>query len=95
MYARLVLFKAAPGPEVRSNLESAARQALAVMRQANGFKSFTALVDEASGQYGALSFWETCDDAEAAGVALAPVVRQASSAGGPPVILQVFEVVEV
>jgi heme-degrading monooxygenase HmoA len=95
MYARLVLFKTASGPEVRSRLEGAAEQAVAIMRNQKGFKSFMGLLDEATGHYGALSLWETVQDAEAAGVALAPVVRQATTAGGPPIILQVFEVVEV
>jgi hypothetical protein len=95
MYARLVLFRAGPGPEVRSRLEGAARQAVGVMRNQKGFKSFMGLLDEATGQYGGLSLWETVQDAEAAGAALAPVIRQATAAGGPPVILQLFEVVEI
>ena len=95
MYARLVLFRTGSGPQVRSRLESAARQAVAVMRQETGFKSFMGLLDEATGQYGGFSLWETRRDAEAAGAALAPVVRQATAAGGPPIILEVFEVLEI
>ncbi len=95
MYARVILYKTAPGPEARSRLESAARQAVAVMRRETGFKSFMALLDEATGQYGGLSLWETRQDAETAGAALAPVVRQATASGGPPTILHVFEVVEI
>jgi hypothetical protein len=95
MYARLVLFKGTPGPEVRSRMEGAARQAVGIMRNQRGFKSFTGLLDEATGHYGGFSLWETVQDAEAAGAALAPVVRQATAAGGPPIVLQVFEVVEL
>ena len=95
MYARLVMFNPGPNPQVRGRLESAAQQAVAVMRHENGFKSFMGLFDEVTGQFGALSLWETREDAETAGAALAPLVRQVTAAAGPPTILQVFEVVEM
>jgi heme-degrading monooxygenase HmoA len=95
MYARLILFRTGRGPEARSRFESVARQAVAVMREQKGFKSLMGLLDEGAGNYGGLSMWETREDAEAASVALAPVVQEATAGGEPPIILQVFEVVEV
>ena len=95
MYARLVLYRASAGPSLRSRLERATAEVGAVMRRQRGFRAAYGLVDEAAGEFGGISFWDTRADAEAAGAALAALVQAtALEAAGPPTI-RVFEAAEL
>ena len=95
MYARLVLYRASPGPSLRSRLERATAEVGQVMRRQRGFRAAYGVVDEASGEFGGISFWESREDAEAAGAALAAVVQEtALEAAGPPTI-RIFEAAEL
>ena len=47
-----------------------------LMKQQQGFKSVVWLYDESAGEYGALSVWDTREDADAAGAALAPKLQE-------------------
>jgi hypothetical protein len=74
MYARLVIFKLAPG-------EGATIRALAgefdpLYRAQPGFKALYVLADELSGEYGPFSVWESKGDADAANAVIAPQLQQ-------------------
>ena len=93
MYARFVMFTLGPGK--RPFAEKMADQFNAAMKNLNGFKSATFLVDESTGEYGMLSLWETKADAESAANALAAGFQQAlqGHVQGPPTqrTLEVYE----
>jgi heme-degrading monooxygenase HmoA len=93
MYARLVLFTLGPG--TRSTGEKLADQFAPALRAQKGFKSVTFFLDDIVGEYGALSLWESKEDADAASAALDPQLQQALTGivQGPPT-LQFFEVYE-
>jgi heme-degrading monooxygenase HmoA len=90
MYARLVMFQIGPG--MRSTAEALADEAYGMAKGMNGFVSGTYLLfDEANGDYGSMTIWETSEDSDTAGnvfrqwmmgkigdnLAGAPVIRQA------------------
>lgn len=93
MYARLIMFTLGEGK--RPFAEGMAKQFHTAMQGMKGFKDATYVVDEAIGEYGVLSLWETKDDAEAAGEAMRPGFQQAleGKVQGPPSIrvLEVFQ----
>ena len=93
MYARLV--RITVGAADRPAMERLADASAPRYRTLKGFKGVTFLADEAQGQYGSLSLWESREDAEAAGQQMGPSMQQAVAgiAKGPPVV-QVFEVYE-
>ena len=84
MYARLIMFTLGPG--MRTESEKIADQFAAVHKNMKGFKGATFLGDDSIGEYGALSIWESKDDAEASSASLRPKLEQALSgiAKGPP-----------
>lgn len=69
-------------------------QVLSILRDQDGFKGFTLLVDRSSGKCVGLSYWETEDAMEASEQAVERAREQAAEAsggsGGPTV--EVFEV---
>jgi len=93
MYARLVMFTLGPG--MRSTAEKLADQFASAHKTLKGFKSATFIGDDTVGEYGALTLWESKEDAEAAGTALGPKLEQALSGivKGPPT-RRLFEVYE-
>jgi hypothetical protein len=93
MYARLVLFTLGPG--MRSTGEKLADQFAPALGAQKGFKSVTFFLDDIVGEYGALSLWESKEDADASSAALDPQLQQALTGivQGPPTLL-LFEVYE-
>lgn len=93
MYARLVMFNIGQGK--RSAAEKIADQFLGVMQGMAGFREVTFLVDEAVGEYGALSLWASKKDADAAGEAMTAGLRQALAGFvQEPPVQRTFEVYE-
>ena len=93
MYARLTLFTLGPGQ--REFAEGLADKLAPLFVTLKGFKSTTFMSDFDAGEYGALSVWETKEDADAAGEVLAPRLKEAvgDRLKGPPTI-KVMEVYE-
>jgi quinol monooxygenase YgiN len=75
MYARLVIFKVGPGE--RSTIEGLVNEFDALYRAQKGFRHVFILGDEASGEYGSFSVWESKEDADAANAVIAPQLQQA------------------
>lgn len=65
------------------------------LKARKGFKNVTFFLDEAAGEYGALTLYETKSDAEAAAAALYPQLQEVLGGiiKGPPTLRQ-FEVYE-
>jgi hypothetical protein len=84
MYARLVIFKVGPGN--RSTIESLVDEFEHLYRLQPGFKQVFIVGDEARGEYGSFSIWESKKDADAANAVIAPQLQQALSGllQGPP-----------
>ncbi len=93
MYARLTMFTLGPG--TRPTAEKIADQLAPVLRDRKGFKNVTFFMDEGVGEYGALTLYESKEDAEAGIAALEPKLQEilADIVKGPPT-LQLFEVYE-
>ena len=93
MYARLVMFTLGPG--MRKESDKLADQFASAHKNMKGFKGATFIGDESIGEYGALTIWESKEDAEASSAALRPKLEQALSgiAKGPPTS-RLFEVYE-
>ncbi|MFQ5914063.1 MAG: hypothetical protein ACE5JS_12840 [Nitrospinota bacterium] len=93
MFARLTLFTLGPG--TRSTAEKLAGQFDPLFKTQKGFKGITFIGDDAVGEYGGLSLWESKEAAEAAASALNPKLQEALSGivKGPPT-LRLFEVFE-
>ncbi len=93
MYASLVMLTLGPGK--RSTGEKLADQFAPALKTLKGFKRVTFLGDEAVGEYGSLSLWESREDVEAAAAVIGPQLEQAVSgiAKGPPT-RRFFEVYE-
>jgi heme-degrading monooxygenase HmoA len=93
MYASLVMLTLGPGK--RSTGEKLADQFAPALKTLKGFKRVTFLGDDAVGEYGSLSLWESKEDLEAAAAVLGPKLEQAVSgiAKSPPT-RQFFEVYE-
>lgn len=70
MYARLAMFTLEEGK--REVADELAEKMVEAMQELKGFKQVIFLSDESINEYGALSLWETKEDAEQAGAALAP-----------------------
>ena len=84
MYARLVIFKVGPGKH--STIKGLVDEFDDLYRAQKGFRHVFILGDEASGEYGSFSVWESKEDAEAANAVIAPRLQQALSGllQGPP-----------
>ncbi|MFQ5913092.1 MAG: antibiotic biosynthesis monooxygenase family protein [Nitrospinota bacterium] len=93
MYARLTTFIVGPG--MRSRMEKVADELAPIFKAQKGFKSITFVADDAVGEYGGFSLWETKEDAEAAAAAINPKVQEAVDGivKGQPSI-RLFEVYE-
>ena len=93
MYASLHIFTLGPG--MRSTAEKLADQFAPVLRALKGFKGVTFLGDDTVAEYGALSLWESKEDAEAAAATTGPQLEQTLSGivKAPPVrrFFQVYE----
>jgi len=75
MYAQLFNFKL--GPNMRSAAEQMADQSFTGYKSMKGFKSVTYLGEDESGEYAALSIWESKEDLEAAAAILRPKTEEA------------------
>lgn len=93
MYAHLVLFTLGPG--MRTAAEKMADQFAPAYKAAKGFKRLTFLGDDAAGEYGSLSVWESEEDLAAYLEVAVPQFEAALKgiAKGPPTI-RTFEVYE-
>ena len=93
MYARMVQFAVESG--MRSMAKTLIGGANTLYNNLKGFKHVTYFGDEAVGEYGAFSLWESKEDAEDADIALNPKLEEALDgvSNGPPKS-QLFEVIE-
>ncbi len=95
MYAQLVTLHLGPG--MRSTAEKLADQFAPILEAQKGFKKVTFIADEAVGDYGSFSLWESKEDAEAEAEAVLPQVEQALSGfaeEAPTPLRRFFEVYE-
>ena len=89
MYARLSVVSMGPG--MRPRVEQLADQLAPRFKALHGFRGVTFLMDEASGDYGSLSLWESREDAEAASAAINPQVARIFQGMLTPWIFEVYE----
>ena len=84
MYTRLVIFRVGPGK--RSTIEELVDEFDPLYRAQKGFRHLFVIGDDATGEYGSFSVWETKEDAEAANAVIAPRLQQALTGllEGPP-----------
>jgi heme-degrading monooxygenase HmoA len=84
MYSRLVIFRFGPGK--RSTIEELVDEFDPLYRAQKGFRHLFVIGDDATGEYGSFSVWETKEDAEAANAVIAPRLQQALTGllEGPP-----------
>ncbi len=84
MYSRLVTFRVGPGK--RSTIEELVDEFDPLYRAQKGFRHLFVIGDDATGEYGSFSVWETKEDAEAANAVIAPRLQQALTGllEGPP-----------
>ena len=75
MYARLVIFKVGPGN--RSTIEKLVEEFDPLYQAQKGFRHVFIIGDDATGEYGSFSVWESEEDAEAANAVTAPRLQQA------------------
>lgn len=75
MYARLVIFKVGLGK--RSTIEKLVGEFDPLYRAQKGFRHVFVIGDDATGEYGSFSVWESKEDAEAANAVIAPQLQQA------------------
>jgi hypothetical protein len=77
MYALLTMFTLGPGKqEVANKMGEEFSSAIAGME---GVKSMTMFGDDATGEYGGLSLWQSKEDAETALAAIGPKLGEALS----------------
>ena len=96
MYARMVRFTVEPG--MRSMAETLIEGANTLYNALKGFKHVTYFGDEAVGEYGAFSLWESAaysGQKEDAAITLNPKLEETLDgvSKGPPII-QLFEFIE-
>ena len=92
MYARLNIMNMRPGQ--REFAEGVADKVAPAMRELKGFRSVTFIGDFENGEIGGLSVWETKEDAEAAGEAMAWLQELVGDKLKGPPDVKVFEVYE-
>jgi heme-degrading monooxygenase HmoA len=80
---------------MRSMAEKLVDQLSPALKTAKGFKTVTFLVDDAAGEYGSVTLWESKEDIENFRKAAGPQIEKTVSriAKGPPSI-RLFEVYE-
>jgi len=90
MYTRLILMNFGPGR--RSAAEKVADTFAPIYRTMKGFRGATFFGDFETGECGALTMWESKEDAEAATVSLWPKLQEVAHGmlKGPPTV-RVFE----
>jgi hypothetical protein len=93
MIVRLLLMDFGPG--VRSAAEKVADQFAPIYKTMKGFKSSTFFANPETGECGALSLWESKEDAEAASAIIRPKLMEAATGilKGPPTV-KTFELYE-
>lgn len=93
MYTRLILVNFGPG--TRKTGEMVIDTFAPIYKTMKGFKSVTFFADTDTGECGALSLWETKQDAETATVSLWPKLQQVAGGmlKGPPMV-RTFELYE-
>ncbi|MFC1910449.1 hypothetical protein ACFLXC_04075 [Chloroflexota bacterium] len=93
MYAQLLMFTLGVG--MRATAEKIADEFTVVHKPLKGFKSAIYLGDEASGEYGSLTIWETPEDIKTASNILQPKLKESLSgiAKGAPTV-RIFEIYE-
>lgn len=89
MYARFSVISA--GPRMRPRMEALADRLAVSLEGLRGFKSVVFLMDEAAGDYGSFSLWESKEDAEAASASISPQVARIFKGMLTPWILEVYE----
>jgi heme-degrading monooxygenase HmoA len=90
MYGRLTIIQARP--EDRAKMEAVADRTAPTLRGLKGFREVKFFLDEKAGVYGSFSFWESKEDADAAGGAMNARVQQVAADLGlrePPRIMTV------
>jgi len=93
MYAQLITFKLEPN--MRGAAEQIANQSLPGYKSMKGFKSVTYIAEVESGEYGALSIWESKEDLEAAVAILRPKTDEAlANIVKEPPVRKIYEVYE-
>jgi heme-degrading monooxygenase HmoA len=89
MYARFSVVSV--GPEMRARMEALADQLAERFRSLPGFRSVTFVMDDATGDYGSFSLWDTREDAEAASAVVVPHVARIFQGMLTPWIFEVYE----
>ncbi|MCZ7596952.1 MAG: antibiotic biosynthesis monooxygenase [Gammaproteobacteria bacterium] len=93
MYARLMSFKSIP--ENRSEIEAIADRASVLVRSMNGFVAAHFVISEDETTYGALSFWESKDDVDAAATQLReatmPLIQKVATEASTAMHYEVYE----
>ena len=93
MVVRLIMMNFGPG--MRSGAEKVADAFAGIYKTMKGFKSSTFFGEWETGACGALSLWESKEDAEAAAALMRPKLMEAvgSMLKGPPTV-KMFELYE-
>ena len=89
MYARFSVISV--GPKMRPRMEEVADRLATSFSSLKGFRGVTFVMDEASGDYGSFSLWETREAAEAASAAVSPQVAKIFKGMLTPWIFEVYE----
>src|SRR5687767_12450842 len=89
MYARFSVISMGPG--TRPQMEKLADRLARSLQDLKGFRSITFLMEEASGDYGTFSLWDSQEDAEAASAAISPQVAKIYQGMLTPWIFEVYE----
>ena len=89
MYARFSVVSMGPG--MRARMEELAEQLTPVFRAQRGFRSVTFVMDDAAGDYGSFSLWDSKEDAEAASAEINPRVAEIFKGMLTPWIFEVYE----
>ncbi len=93
MHARLVTLTLAPGSFATA--EKLADNAASVIRTLKGFRNVTFFGDDATGEYGSLSLWESREDAEAVSKVKKLQIRKlVSNILREPPTVRIFQVYE-
>ena len=93
MYAQLFTFQL--GPNMRPAAEQIADQSFPGYKSMKGFKSVTYLGEDESGEYAALSIWESKQDLEAAAAMLRSKTEEAlATIVKEPPIRKIYEIYE-
>jgi heme-degrading monooxygenase HmoA len=86
MYTRLILVNF--GPKTRSTGEMVANTFAPIYKTMKGYKGATFFANHETGECGALSLWESKEDAEAATASLWPKLQEIAGGmlKGPPIV---------